>query len=241
MRKRHVICGWAAALWLGWCTGAGAVTIQYETGTVWTIGEVLEVGTYGDDMAGMEVRVTFADGTSDSAVWQVIGPDSGMAAGDGWSLSVIGGSTYPNSSHWTPWIFASDTAITSLSLDVGSGDFVFDATRTYASDPPGTSTPHSQSGWPFTYADPLSELWFDSATVATYTNAVALPGADPVGDLYRTLTLDFDLGGWSGPMAFTFEADTDTVSPVPEPATFLLMGSGLAAVAGWRRRNRDVS
>ncbi|WP_456384961.1 PEP-CTERM sorting domain-containing protein [Desulfolithobacter sp.] len=211
---------------------ARAVSITYEEGTIYYIDSVASGGTYGDDMEGMEVSVTFVDGTVETAVWQSLGSGSGGAFGSDWSLQVESGSTYPNSPHFSPWSFESDAAVTSLTLDAGNGDFVFDGTRTYASNPLlYPSTLNSGSGWPF---ESDSSLFDSSSALVTYSNAVALVGAEPVGDLYRTLTIMPDLSNWSGSaMSFTFQADTDTVNPapVPEPASMTLMGIGLASLA----------
>ncbi|BCO07940.1 hypothetical protein GF1_03160 [Desulfolithobacter dissulfuricans] len=238
--KNHIMFIFLGAALL-YTSTAAAVSITYEEGTIWYIDSVVCAGTYGDDMEGMEVSVTFSDGTMETAVWQSLGSGSGGAFGNNWSLQVENGSTYPNSSHFSPWAFESDTAITSLTLDAGSGDFVFDGTRTYASNPIlYPSTPNSGSGWPFEFADLLSESLFDSSTLATYSNAVALVGTAPVDDLYRTLTIEPNLSSWTGPMSFTFSADTDTVNPapVPEPASMILMGTGLAGLTALRRRSK---
>ena len=83
--------------------------------------------------------------------------------------------------------------------------------------------------------------------IATYSNAIGLNGAAPLGDLYGGLTITFGTGGYSGD--FGFLQDTDTFVPaattgggggtaaVPEPSTLLLIGSGMAGLAMTRLRN----
>jgi hypothetical protein len=54
---------------------------------------------------------------------------------------------------------------------------------------------------------------------------------DPVASFLSVLS---DADGNS----LAFEVDKGSISPVPEPATLLLVGSGLAAIAGIRRKRR---
>ncbi len=226
----------ALALGLAGPAASSATEVRYETGTVWATDGISSVSSTGASLAGAAVTVGFVGGGMQSAVWAASSGDAGGAFGTGWRLGVDG-ATYVNAAGFGPWVFEVDGGVTVawLSIDVGPWS-VFDATRTYASDPVGyPSTPGSQSGTPFAYWG-MDDLF---GTTATYRDAVALHGHAPVGDLYRTLTLAFETGVTDTALAFS--SDTDTAStalvPVPEPGTLLLVGTGLAA-AGWRGRRR---
>lgn len=238
--KRTVISTGALTLLLILPTIGSSTTINYNvTGTPWATNGISSVGTYGDTMAGMEISVLFDNGMTESATWTTKGSKSGFAAGTGWSLAIDNGSTYINSTHFSPWIFAVDaeTTIAQITIDAGIGNTVFDAVKTYASDPVNyPNTAGSESGSPFSYYNSLD--LFDTA--ALYSGPVALIGEAPVGDIYRYLTLDFGIG--INDATVQFSADTDTLtgelSPVPEPSTMLLLGSGILGVTGAMRRKR---
>ena len=243
--------GVIAVLFVFPAIGSATIVNYDQSGTVWATDSIDAVGTYGDSMAGMEVTAIFSNGIEETVVWSAAGPGrSGGAQGSLWNLSVFddstdgsspNGSTYLESSHFSPWTFSVDAeiSISRLFIDAGLGATAFDAIKTYASDPINyPSTPGSQSGSPFAYYASADDPY---GTVATYSGLISLTGSAPVGDLYRYLSIDFtnDVQG----STLYFSADTDTLSgpltPVPEPATMLLFGAGVVTITGYTLRKSN--
>lgn len=219
---------------------AGSLTVTSNNGTTNVTTALTGFQTYGDMMDGMSVTAYFAGGGSETRSWTDTGSGAGGVTGTGWTLAESG-DTYGG--YWT---LTATSAIASIFIDAGTGDTVFD--RTF-SPYPGTSG--SANGWDFSIVGVNN--W---DITATYRDVVALQGSDPVGDLFRTLTISFGSGSF-GPGAdtlavgaasamLTFVADTDNLSisgdirpePVPEPTTMLLFGSGLVGLAAVGRRKR---
>lgn len=67
-----------------------------------------------------------------------------------------------------------------------------------------------------------------------------LPASVAVGYIANSVTMSFDYTGtYSGLSELSFLYGTDyDVAPVPEPATMLLMGTGLVGLAGLRRKKK---
>ncbi|MFQ5460646.1 MAG: PEP-CTERM sorting domain-containing protein, partial [Anaerolineae bacterium] len=118
-------------------------------------------------------------------------------------------------------------AITALAVDPATGD-VWVGTENeglsvyYAGDIPPTATPGGPTSTPRPPASPTTQAF---ATVApSATQAPGRPTATP--------------GGGVGPQPPAATATPKPPRDVPEPATALLMGAGLAGLAAWRRRRR---
>jgi hypothetical protein len=196
--------------------------------------------TDGNEMVGMAVTAAFTTFT-ETLAWAATGANSGGVSGTGWSISVVG-DTF-NANAWSVQ-FDGGLLLTSLAFDGPSGLTVFDRTE------PNQGTPGSAQGRDYSDNLPTSII----ANV-TYSNAVGVGGATPVGDLWNNLLIDYSasLGGGVGgaatfsssctdcppPMiSFEFSQDTDTVAVVPIPAAAWLFGSALVGMSGLARRKK---
>ncbi|OGR06327.1 MAG: hypothetical protein A2511_09610 [Deltaproteobacteria bacterium RIFOXYD12_FULL_50_9] len=229
--KKQLMAGLAVGLFslgVAGIASATSFTVGFNTGSVNTTTALTGYSTDGAMMDGMGVTAFFAGGSSQTLYWADLSPTSGGVSGLGWSLSESG-DTYGG--NWS--LTSTSAAISKIAIDAGIGNTVFDTLHV-----PDPGTPGSANGYTLYLTSP--NMW-DIAV--TYSNEVALTAFLPVGDLYRSLSIDFLNNINFGPgQSLTFVADTDNLSlagdlkPVPEPATMLLFGTGLAGLAGFARR-----
>ncbi|MDD2852201.1 MAG: PEP-CTERM sorting domain-containing protein [Desulfuromonadaceae bacterium] len=214
---------------------AYTVDVTYDNSMPWNTTALTGYATDGGMMDGMVVTATFTGGSTQSASWTHTGT-SGSAVSSGFSLTQTGGTTYSN-----PWLLSSNGSLSSLQIDAGAGNTVFDAIYPIPDDPAFWGSPGSAQGW------------FEVTGATGYSHVDAI-FSGPVkvedvfyNDLYRYLTFNFvvDNALVSAQYGLSFIADTDNLSisgditpdnPVPEPSTMLLLGAGLAGFAFWRRK-----
>ena len=255
------VCASSAAVPLH---AAITTSISSSTGTVFGVDNIATFEPTGEDMAGMQVTVTFADGFTETQSWMAgpVGSKSGSASGTtaahGWSLAEQPGMTLAGDTFGGKWSLTVSQQNTSLApltevrLFGTPGHTVFDL-----KDPneapltPGMGTlaftPGSERGWTF-------ELFNDSIfsavnlTVhASYEHAVQVASNPVERDVYTTLLLKFSGDtpnrGLDKGYTLVFFQDTDLAvippnHPVPEPSS-LVVFAGLAAIGGWRVRRRQ--
>lgn len=219
------------------------VPVYFDAGTTNYIAAVADYPTTGSGMARMTVQVSFANDTSETETWISTGTVSGAATGTGWSLAQSG-DTFPDASLDNFWELTNtgSLAISEIRIDALAGNIVFDTTDNQGALYIGTTD--SELGYDFTLNPDYSPNFDISGISATYQDAVAITGSSPEGDLYRYLDIDF--GNDFGPGTLEFFADTDTDAqdhffPAPLPSTFLLLGSGLLGLVGFRRISKGLS
>ena len=243
--KKLLVAGLAILGSLGVVGAAGAITYEYGTRV-----PALEITTFspgGIDMAGMEVTVYFAGGTRyETRSWSALQTGIGVQ-GTNWSL-FESENTYSN-----PWTLTSTGAVISkVVLDGLPGNTVFDISsyndyfKSTVGDPDAMGTMGSAQGITFektggTYTGQVEATYSSLIYLTRYETSPFLGwvNSDPVGDLYRYLTIDFKNISFGPSSTLTFKADTDKIkAPVPEPATLLLFATGLAGLAAVGRRRR---
>jgi hypothetical protein len=249
--KRGLIL--AAVLMLGTAGTASAANITQNTnvGTVYNTTSI-QHQTYGDEMGGMTVVATLIDSQGGlhqlNGVWTDGAFGVGgvinwvdLFGGDNFNLSAWG-DTYGEDAWALNFRFDSETyRLGSLAFDGRPGNTVFDTRFGGAVGTAGSSLGRDFAGF-----DPYS-----GNITATYSNAVGLNGAAPIGDLYTNFLLSFGNGsyeqglGQSRPLdPYRFTLDTDNArtslaqTAVPEPGSMMLLGTGLIAVASRMRRKK---
>ena len=250
MSKNIIHFGFALVFLFGGVSMTKASVSHYESLVpAQDIPSVADYKTTGADMAGMKVTSFFSDGTNESAIWQATGADSGEAKGTNWVMAEAGDTFY---SPWTlTYQYNNGVLLTGFQIDgfaAGSGEVgvMFDRTFPGRTGVPQNGTPDSFLGRDFELVNPVP---FDIAI--TYTGAIGVAGASPVGDEFRWINAQFfNLGGiidefttfpasqagLDGENIRLLEFRQDSNNPiVPEPASIGMIGLGMLLLMRRRR------
>lgn len=147
--------------------------------------------------------------------------------GFGFDLSFDGGSTFVN-------IGDDGSYLTFTDFQVNTAYFQFDELFPPLWDDGDTIAGEVAFGEP--------DVWGDDILLGTFTFLAPVTGTIGLESIYLgPLADDYGIFGEEGLLGFTALMPNNpeaTVAPVPEPATFLLFGSGLSALAALRRKKK---
>ncbi|WP_373069533.1 PEP-CTERM sorting domain-containing protein [Gemmatimonas sp.] len=258
MKKFTMAVGAAIAL-ASVTARAQAQTVSSLTGTTSSVSGIDE-SIFGRDMGGMRVTATFGDFVL-TRTWAVFDANNWGVTFDKFGSLQLGTNTNtysgqpPAASQPGPWklLISTKADIDLLVFEGGAayGGVLFDRkcsnqkASTSNCTAFGVGTTGSSLGEDADFTGNSYTRDFNKTTV-TYTNAVGLGIANPVGDLFTKVTMDFtDYKGGpdykQSPIEFFMDTDKGSFSTVPEPSTYALMGAGLLGIFGFaRRRNRTA-
>ena len=235
MKKKYmlVVLLGIAGVMLSGTIQAATVNIFESTGTPETVDSLSTWSTTGLDMTGMEVIVNYWGGGSETTSWDMTGAGTGAVGAD-WSLSILDPSLTTYYSGIWNLETSSSSGIASIILNGFDHNVVFDNDEV---NYPGTAG--SEWGIPFTTDYYATATTYAGNIDVTYSGGVAIAGSSVFGDLFQSMEINFRDGAFTAADSLTYYQDTDNLTnPVPEPATMLLFGVGIAGLVGSQIRRK---
>gem|GEM_PF-958345 len=164
--------------------------------------------TYGSQMGGMQVKVDFLDGTSQTATWAATDSVSGEAVSNNWFLyqsgNTYGYDPYNGDYGWT-FDYSGNSGVKALEINAIPGNTVFDINPSLDSP---QNTPGSAEGWEFQI------IRNNGANPDSYSYSVPIDISQ--GDLFGKLSILWNQG-FNGRMRFIADTDSGTTTDPVKP------------------------
>ena len=189
--------------------------------------------THTTDIAGSIITAVYTDGSSEELTWERWSDWSGGIVSDGIDLAF----------NWWGFDLTAQNRLASLTLNLAPSGSIFDGAA-YAEGDVG-NTPTTKGGIPFHLTNGNDAI--NGAVNAECFDLVELKDNEAGPDAFTGLRIDFsgtEGGGVVGPLTLALDMDVlaggaNDLTPVPLPASQLLLVAGLGALMTMRMRQKS--